>query len=246
MQTGIKARVLMLYKYSRLDKYSQIIPSSHRVTSIYTYTQTYTHSFLKLHIGSLSALTNNLPLKIKHALSCSFPITTLAHITKSWLHILKFHHFKSNAHSETSLHICEKCHALYHVVPLGILSNYFIFLLQVLMILDSHYARKGNVFSASIPLKYLPWWQGGKGFQAQYVPLRWIRIGQSLSSLWLCCCYHPNLHKCPGNLQAVFSPLEQSLFFILKLPTLCFHFAVPTATLLSVYLYPWLGATSSK
>jgi hypothetical protein len=34
--------------------------------------------------------------------------------------------FRSNAHFETSLHICKKCHALYHVVPLGILSNYFL------------------------------------------------------------------------------------------------------------------------
>lgn len=64
---------------------------------------------------------------------CSFPClsstTAWAQITKSWLHIYIFKAplLRSIAHFATSLHICEKCHALYHVVPLGILSNYFHF-----------------------------------------------------------------------------------------------------------------------
>lgn len=48
-----------------------------------------------------------------------------------------------------------------------------IFLFQVLMILDTHYARGGNVCPASLPLKSSPW-QVQKGVRAQYVLLRWI------------------------------------------------------------------------
>ena len=65
-----------------------------------------------------------------------------------------------------------------------------IFLLGVLMILDTHYARERNVCAASLPVKYSHW-HGGKGFRAQYALLRCIAIVHVLSSyLWLCSCYY--------------------------------------------------------
>ena len=56
-----------------------------------------------------------------------------------------------------------------------------IFLLGVLMILDTHYARERNVCAASLPVKYSHW-HGGKGFRAQYALLRCIAIVHVLSS----------------------------------------------------------------
>lgn len=122
-----------------------------------------------------------------------------------------------------------------------------IFLFQVLMILDTHYARGGNVCPASLPSKSSPW-QVRKGVRAQHVLLRWIetvpswlRIHDSVLAIIASTSVHP-----PNHLQPVFSPLEQSLLFIPNLPTPSFPCAVANAPLLSVYLDLWLGATSSK
>lgn len=104
------------------DKYILISSNAQSARSAHTLTG----CPLEPHIHAFDYL----PLKKK---KCSFPClsstTAWAQITKSWLHIYIFKAplLRSIAHFATSLHICEKCHALYHVVPLGILSNYFHF-----------------------------------------------------------------------------------------------------------------------
>ena len=93
--------------------------------------------------------------------------------TTSWLSVCIFKalFLRSTAHFATSLHICEKCHALWCLWAFCQIISIFLF--QVLMIPDTHYARGGNVCPASLPLKSSPW-QVQKGVRAECGLLSWI------------------------------------------------------------------------
>lgn len=206
----------------------------------------HTHTLLSTTIHTCFGLS---ALKKQVRFPCLSSTTARAQRTTSWLgvYVFKALFLRSTAHFATSLHICEKCHAFYHVVPLGILSNCFHFPIPGPND-PRHSLCEGRKCVSCLPPLEIFTLASAKGRSGSACSPQMDRDCPILTSYsWHCSCYYClHISAPPDHLQPVFSPLEQSLLFIPNLPTPSSPCAVANAPLLSVYLDLWLGATSSK